>query len=288
MTGLLIRLALIICWLGLTGAHVAQTWLPQLGLAPSQDAGAILKTRLDRGLSYDLLWTPAPGREAELVGTCRIETTTDDVGFRIASDIQLTNLHFVPGLDAVRRFLPGAKRSGGVRLRVTELLDANQRLRAIEADGNLLGIAFSATGPVDHRGYDVAWKAGGAEGRHLLAQIRPEQVAGGELSVGLPAGLKPGMSFTSRMLAPDPVRMTATMKTAAFTVAEPERVRTRAGQMQLMPVTMQIDGRRTATLWADAQGVVYRQLSHDQGLELVLTRIDADVAAGGRQVWPAP
>jgi hypothetical protein len=286
MTGTLVRLALVVCWLGLLGVHAGRHLLPQLGLAPAQDASAILATRLDRGLTYELRWTPAAGREAVRVGTCRVSAERDDVGFRTSSDIVITDLRFVPGIAALRRVIPGASGKAGVRLRISELLDANYRLRRIEADGSLMGFAFSAEGPVDHRGLDLSWSVGSMKGRHLLAEVRPDRVAGGELSVGLPAGLQPGAAFTSRILSPDPVRMTAGVKTAAFRVEAREPAATAGGEMPLLRVAMQVDGRPAATLWCGDDGTVYRQTMQDGGLELRLLTIDNNLNLQ-EPLWPA-
>ena len=283
MTGIAIRVLLLAAWLGLTGWYVVRQVLPDLGLVAENDPRSTLATRVNKVQHYALLWRPQPTHAAQRVGTCSMGVFTDDVGLRLETQIEIQNTRFIPGERMLRQAIDG-DRGAGIRLRVDEMLDANMRLRGVDVAGNVFGVPFSAEGPVDHAGLRLTWKAAGQSGVRVIPEVRPERVAGGDLTAGLPAGLKPGQQFTQRISTLDPTRLRLATKEAVFDVLERVPHRTAGGQAELLSVEMRVDGRRFALLLCDDRGAVHRQELPDAGLLLDLTHV-ADQY--GRQIWPA-
>ncbi|HAT11195.1 MAG TPA: hypothetical protein DCS97_11535 [Planctomycetes bacterium] len=284
MPGLILRLCILLAWVALTGTHIARHVLPDLGLVPTSDPRSTLAGRIGKVQHYTLLWKPTAVSAAERVGTCALSALADDVGLRLETELDIANTRFVPGGRLIRRAI-GGRMQDGIRLRMAELLDASLRLRGIEVSGQVFGIAFEAEGPVDHRGLDLTWKAASTQGSMLLAEVRPERVAGGDLTAGLPPGLKVGGRFTTRISTLDPVRLRLATREAVFTVMKRAETRTAAGPRDLLEVEMQLDGRLFARLWCDDDGTVHRQELSDLGLALELRRI---TDASGAELWPTP
>lgn len=280
--GVIVRAAILLCWIGLTGAHVARYVLPELGLVTQADPAATIAARMERTFQYRLDWRASPAVAWAKVGTCMVGHASDDVGVRSFTEIDITDTRMIPGVKLIRKAL-GAVGRGGVRLHIDQLLDSRLRLHAVDVSGQLFGTVFSASGPVDHRGLDLTWKAGGQGGSLLVPEIRPERIAGGELAMGLPAGLRPGGRFSVAITSIDPTRMRLATKTAVFNVTARAPDETAAGPVELCEVEMRVDNRLVARLWCDDTGTVQRQELADQGLRLELTRI---TDAEGKQQWP--
>jgi len=282
MLGNLLRIALLAAWIGMMGWYVLHQVLPDLGLVAESDPKIALAARLNRVQHYALLWKPQPTSAAERVGTCSLGVFTDDVGVRLETQLDITRTRFLPGEHMLRRVIGGNSRAG-IKLRLDELLDANMRLRGLDVSGSVFGVPFTAEGPVDHGGLRLTWKAAGQSGTRIIPEVRPERVSGGDLTAGLPAGLKPGQQFSNRISTIDPTRLRLATKEAVFVVLEKVQHRTAAGMAELLEVEMRLDGRRFAILRCDQEGTVFRQELLDAGLILDLTQI-ADQF--GRQIWP--
>ncbi len=284
MFGIAIRIGIVACWLALSGWYIVRHTFPELGMSQQADAKAALAARLGKVQHYSILWKPQPTHAAEKVGTCSLAALNDDVGFRLETQLDLSNTRFLPGERMLRQAVGGTAKAG-IRLRLDEMLDANLRLRAIEVAGSVFGQTFSAEGPVDHLGLRLTWKAAGTEGTRIIPEVRPERLSGSELSANLPAGLKSGDRFTTRISSLDPVRMRLATKDAVFTVTGSGMQRTAAGMAMLLDVEMMVDGRRFALLRCDDRGAVHRQELVDAGLILDLTRVTNQY---GREIWPKP
>ena len=276
MIGNTIRIALLAAWLGMTGWYVARQVLPDLGLAAETDPRATLAARLNK-------WRAQPTHAATQVGTCSMGVFTDDVGVRLETQLDITKTRFLPGETMLRNAIGGTPRSG-IRLRLDELLDANMRLRGIDVSGNVFGVPFSAEGPVAHDGLRLTWKAAGSTGTRVIPEVRPERVSSGELTAGLPAGLKPGQRFSTRISTLDPTRLRLATKESLFVVLERSQQRTAAGNADLLEVEMRVEGRRFALLRCDDRGTVHRQELLDAGLILELTEVTDQF---GKRLWPA-
>ena len=282
MIGNVIRVALLAAWIGMTGWYLMRQVLPDFGLASDTDSLATLAANINTVQHYNLLWKPQPTHAAERVGTCSMGVLTDDVGLRLETQVDITNTRFLPGNSMLRKAV-GGNRLAGIRLRLDEMLDAGMRLRALEVTGSLFGVPFSAEGPVDHRGLNLVWKAAGSTGTRLIPEVRPDRVSGGEMIAGLPAGLKSGQSFTTRISTIDPTRLRLATKDAVFLALDRIPTRTAAGNANLLEVEMRVDGRRFALLRCDDKGRVLRQEMLDAGLILELSRIADEF---GTQTWP--
>ena len=283
MLGNVVRIALLAAWIGLTGWYILRQVLPDLGLVAESDPKVALATRLNKVQRYALLWRPQPTHAAERVGTCSMGVFTDDVGVRLETQIDITRTRWLPGERMLRQAIGGNARSG-IRLRMDEMLDANMRLRAIDVAGSVFGVAFSAEGPVDHNGLRLTWKAAGTSGTRIIPEVRPDRVAGGDLTANLPAGLKVGQQFSNRISTLDPTRLRLATKEAVFVVLGRVQHRTAAGNADLLEVEMRLDGRRFALLRCDDRGAVHRQELLDAGMILELTRVDDQYY---RQIWPS-
>lgn len=284
MIGNAIRIALFAAWILVTGWYIVRQVAPDIGLVTESDPKATLAARLGKVQHYVLLWKPQPTHAAERIGECSLGATLDDVGVRMETQIDITNTRFLPGERLLRQALDGRARSG-IRLRMDELLDANMRLRRVEVAGNVFGVPFNAEGPVDHRGLNLTWTAAGSSGTRLIPEVRPQRLAGNELSAGLPAGLTVGSRFVTRISSIDPTRLKLATKDAVFVATGMARMRTAAGMADLIEVEMSVDGRRMAVLHCDTRGAVHRQELLDAGLILELTYVTDQY---GRQIWPAP
>lgn len=283
--GTALRLAIVAAWLSVTGVFVVHRL--GLGSEPPADPAGLLAGRLDRTLVYELRWRPAATAPWELSGTTKVGARHEDIGIRTSTDVLITNQRVIPGARYLRHLLGGLAGNAGrdVRLRFDQILDSHLRLQAVDVDGSVFGIAFSATGPVDHNGLHLDWKAGGQSGSSTFAEVRPEVVTGGDFAVGLPAGLEPGRRFSSRFNSLEPGQLRLATKVAVYIVGARERTQTAAGEADLLRVEMRVEDRPLANLWCDAEGTVHHQELADQGLRLDLVRIDD---AFGHELWPHP
>lgn len=279
--GIAIRVVILVAWVGLSGTHLAHHLLPGLGLVPQADSASTMASRLDRTYRYRLNWRPSPAAEWAKVGTCAVGWAGDDVGARTFTEIDVTDTRMIPGVKLIRQAIGATAR--GLRIRIEQLLDSSLRLRSVEVSGQVFGIRIDASGPVDHRGLTLNWKAGGHEGVQVVPEVRPERVSGSELAMGLPPGLKSGARFSTTISTIDPTRMRLATKTAVFSVVGLAPGGTAGGTADLREVEMRVEDRLTARLWCDEAGVVHRQEIADQGLQLSLEGI-YDVL--GQKQWP--
>lgn len=280
--GLVLRALLLVGWIGITGTHVARYLLPGLGLVTAADPAATINPRMDRTFRYRLDWRASPATAWAKVGTCAVGNDSEDAGVRSFTEIEVTDTRMIPGVKLIRKAL-GAVGRGGIRLRIDQLLDARLRLHQVEVAGSIFGTDFSASGPVDHRGLDLTWKAGKQGGTMLIPEVRPDRIAGGELAMGLPAGLQPGARFSVSISSIDPTRLRLATKVAVFNVVAQATGDTAGGPALLSEVEMRLDNRLVARLWCDSAGTVHRQELADQGLRLELVQINSTDG----QRWPA-
>ena len=277
--GNVIRLALVIAWLALFIPHVVHHVAPGLGLSQRGNVATMLSVNLGREFLYDIVRDNAAGP----LGTCRMSFMRAENGFEFETELRFSDLNFLaPGIALLPQMREQSIRA--VRLQITELLDAQQHLLSLTANGSAFGMQLTAEGTIE---------ADGLHGTYTLANDGPipfhlpevgqDAGQGSDLAMNLPPGLEPGDRFTTRLLTPDLARMKLGATTAIFTAIAQEKCFTVAGERDLLKVDMHIDARLMSTLWCDENGVVYRSRQQNGRMEMRLTQIRV---LGGDILWP--
>ena len=152
--GIIVRLALVIGWLSLFIPHVIHHTAPSFGLTQRDSAATMLSVNVGREFLFDLTRQNMAGR----LGTCRMSFLRVEQGFELETELRIDDLnHLAPGLALLPQMREQSIRS--VRLQLTELLDAQQRLLSLTASGSAFGMSVTADGTV---------KADGLHGTYSL------------------------------------------------------------------------------------------------------------------------
>lgn len=276
--GTVIRLAVVVAWLALLVPHIVRHAAPGLGLSARDNAGGMLAANLGKEYLYDLLRTTG-GR----LGNCRLSFQQVEQGFELETELRLDDLgKLAPALG----LMPQLRETGAreVRVLLNEVLDADQRLLSLTANGRAFGMELLADGTIGPDGLRGTYTLDeNPPTPYHLPEIGGDAGQGSDLALNLPPGLQPGDRFTTRLLSPDYVRMRLSATTAVFSVLAHEPVSTIAGPRALMKVERQVDARTVSHLWCDDTGTVYRSRQLDGGMELRLMQIRE---VGGRILWP--
>lgn len=277
--GIIVRLALVVGWLGLFIPHVIHHTAPGLGLTQRESAATILSVNVGREFLFDLTRQNMAGR----LGTCRMSFLRVEQGFELETELRIDDLnHLAPGLALLPQMREQPSRS--VRLQLTELIDAQQRLLSLTASGSAFGMSVTADGTVKADGLHGTYslESAGPTPFHL-PEIGADAGQGSDLALNLPPGLIAGDRFTTRLLTPDFAKMKLGATTAVFTAIAEEKCATAAGERTLLKVEMHVDARLMSLLWCDHDGIVYRSQPQNGGLELRLQQIRM---VGGDILWP--
>lgn len=288
-SGIIVRLALVIGWLGLFIPHVIHHAAPGLGLTQRGSPAAtssVLSVNVGREFLYDLTRKNMAGR----LGTCRMSFLRVEQGFELETELRIDDLnHLAPGLSLLPAFsqmpqIPQEQQTRPIRLQLTELIDAQQRLLSLTANGSAFGMQLTVDGIV---------KADGLHGTYTLANDGPTSFhlpevgtdagQGSDLALNLPPGLVPGDRFTTRLLTPDFAQLKLGATTAVFSAIAEETCATAAGERTLLKVEMHVDTRLMSRLWCDHDGIVYHSQPQNGSLELRLQQIRK---VGGDILWP--
>lgn len=271
--GLAIRTALILAWLGLMTVHVVTYALPGILVAERSDLAATLHQQSNRTLTYRVL----AGNDD--VGSCTIGFETGDAGYRIDTRIDLTR---IPGLPSTITLPGSANLDSGLRASASQHLDHRLMLTAIEAEGDLFGIAMTMTGTVDHQGLHGSIEIGGTTQTLDIPDLGRDAGQGFDLALSLPPGLKTGEEFRTSVIDFG-LSLSPQRAVAVFTVEQRERIETADGPLELLHVGMTKGSEPYATLWCDDEGTVYRSRLARSGVSLELSAIH-DRRAG--RIWP--
>ena len=277
--GNFIRLALVIAWLALFIPHVVHHVAPGLGLSQRGNAETILSVNLGREFYYDIVRDNTSGR----LGTCRMSFMRVEKGFESETELHYSDLNSIaPGIAWLPQMREQSVRA--VRLQLTELLDAQQHLLSLTANGQAFGKELTAEGNIAADGLHGTYSFDHAESVPFhLPEVGQDAGQGSDLAMNLPPGLKPGDRFTTRLLTPDIAHMKLSATTAIFNAIALEKCATVAGERSLLKVDMQVDDRLMSTLWCDEYGVVYRSRQQNGSMEMQLTQIRM---IGGDILWP--
>ena len=290
-SGIIVRLALVIGWLGLFIPHVIHHAAPGFGLTKRGSPAAtssVLSVNVGREFLFDLTRKNMVGR----LGTCRMSFLRVEQGFELETELRIDDLnHLAPGLALLpllsqKPQMPQLQeqQTRTVRLQLTELIDAQQRLLSLTANGSAFGMQLAVEGIV---------KTDGLHGTYTLANDGPipfhlpevgaDAGQGSDLVLNLPPGLVPGDRFSTRLLTPDFAKLKLGATTAVFSAIAEETCATAAGERTLLKVEMHVDARLMSLLWCDHDGIVYRSQPQNGGLELRLQQIRM---VGGDILWP--
>lgn len=277
--GNFIRLALVIAWLALFIPHVVHHVAPGLGLSQRGNAETLLSVNLGREFHYDIVRGNTSGR----LGTCRMSFMRVEKGFESETELHFSDLNSIaPGIALLPQMREQSVRA--VRLQLTELLDAQQHLLSLTANGLAFGKELTAEGTIAADGLHGTYSFDHAESVPFhLPEVGQDAGHGSDLAMNLPPGLKPGDRFTTRLLTPDIAHMKLSAITAFFNAIALEKCATVAGERSLLKVDMQVDDRLMSTLWCDENGVVYRSRQQNGSMEMQLTQIRM---IGGDILWP--
>lgn len=277
--GNLIRLVVVIGWLALFIPQVVRHAAPGLGLDDRGGASGMLAANLGKEYTYDLVRANGNLR----LGTCSLSFERAEQGFTLQTILTLDDLgKLAPGLSLLPQLRDAGTRF--VYLSLTEVLDQQQHLKSLKANGRAFGLELLVDGAIGVDGLRGTYTLGEtAPAPYHLPEIGKDAGQGSDIALNLPPGLEPGDRFTTRLLSPDYANMKLTATTAVFTAQQLEPVLTANGSRTLLKVEMQVDARVISHLWCDANGTVYRSRQQDGGMELRLTRINV---VGGEILWP--
>lgn len=271
--GFVIRIALVLVWLGLLGVHIVRHALPGFLVSERHDLAATLTRQVGRILHYEV----RSGSEA--LGSTSISFETEDAGYRLETTLDLAHL---PGLDALK--LPGldANGEGGLRASATQRLNHRLEMTAMVAEGQVLGLDLRLNGSVDDQGLHGVMAINGYEQQLEIPDLERGAGQGFGFALSLPPGLTPGDEFRTTVLDIG-MSLKPAHVVAVFTVGAKERIDTADGPLDLLRVAMAKAGEAHATLWCDDDGTVYRSRMARSELSLDLRSIH-DRSAG--RIWP--
>jgi hypothetical protein len=282
-----IRIMLVLGWLALFGSHALHYALPDLGLRERHDFAAMINANLERSFTYLLVGEQA-GSASHALGSCTLAFERDDHRILLTTELRLTDHSFDKLVDTLLPS-PGNERSDQrLTLSLSETLDERLQLVAVHARANAHGRIISADGRVGADGLSGTISIdGAATAPFALPEIGAETTQGLAIAISLPPGLRPGESFTSRLVNPDLLSLSAHRAVAVYHARARERTRTLHGELDLLRVDLEVDGRPFSSLWCDDHGTVYVSRQHGAQLALMLERIN-DLADPATPLWPAP
>jgi len=279
--GGVVRVAVVLGWLGFYGWHVARYALPGLGLVERRDLAALLAVHLERAFTYRVLTA-----SRRVIGRGDLTVQQDDTRFRIDSALDLDELP-VPVL-ALAGLPDGEPRVGQAHLlslRAGATFDDRYRLIAVDGSLNFLAmqaVVRASTGPGGLSGRIEVDGLGTPFARDF-AVPGADQVQGLSLIPCLPPGLRVGDRFTARQLAFDATALRPTLATAVYTVEQATTVPAGRQSVAVLEVAVQVDGKPQSTLWCDQHGTVYLMRTAEGGMQLELTAVRV---LNGPALWP--
>jgi hypothetical protein len=280
-----IRIVLVCGWLALFGSHALHHALPDLGLHPRHDFAAVVEASRERSFTY-LLMDEHGGASGQQLGSCTLALSGDGQGFALTTELQLSDHRYDALLDALLLPPSGTKRDAGLTLSLSEALDQRLQLVAVHARANAHGRIILADGRVGANGLSGTLTIdGGAAIAFTLPEIGGETAQGLDAALSLPPDLQPGESFTARLVNTDLLTLSAHRAVAVFHARTFERTRTLHGEVDLLRVDLEVDGRPSSSLWCDGHGTVYLSRQLGSQLALMLARVD-DLAHPATPLWP--
>lgn len=273
-----IRIAVLLTWAGLYGHHASEHLLLSLGLVERRDVSTIIRHHNQYRYRYDLLTA-----SGERVGNLFLEYQFVDTNWESSLVLDLDRIDFVPGIGAILsrlEQLPGDT----VHLEFTTFHDDRFRLSRLEAQGDILGIAGSFEGRIDHTGLvgQLSIPSLGEERDvHLPGFLDTgDDAAGMDLAHALPPGLVPGDRFRTQVIALD-WKPPTFMKRVPVVYRVVERVPGPDGD-ELNRIEIVQDGATMGELTANDDGVIYRTRHRSSGLQMQLR----SVFHNGGKIWP--
>lgn len=284
-----LRWAIVISWLALLSWHIIHVSFPDMGLARTFDISAAMTANIDRIFRYDLRRSSTK-KSAAPIAQCTLTLAQEDARYRSTTAMTIANLDDLQsGLNSLLGLflkVPETEQVTGANISVSHIMDARFRLIAMEANGALCNIEFSGKGSVDNQGLHGRYRLGAGEWTPIeIPTITPDITQSSDLAMNLPPRLKKGDVFSSRMLHADPVQMTARTVIGVFTVTDIENITIAHMSIACVRVSLVVDNRPTAIMWADQEGVVYRILHSGTGMTMDLNSI---TAVTGGTIWPQP
>ena len=197
-----IRFLIIAAWAGLFGWQVINVGLYYFGIAEKRDLPAIVSKHINYTYHYDMI------QGERVVGKIIQDYEFNDGRYPIRTDVLLNDLNFIPGMMIVGTTLlsgTGIDLSTGIRLTTTTTLDKDFQLRELELEGDIGGKEVKVIGGIDHQGFRGTLTWDKDQTRPIdLPDINRERTHGLGMAAALPAGLKPGESFQTASLSPQP------------------------------------------------------------------------------------
>jgi hypothetical protein len=278
--GMLIRLLIIVAWSGLFTYHVVSYAAPAWGLSERDVFASTLARNLGRQYIYAI--EREQTRNQTTLGECSVSLVRTENGYERETMLRLDDIaQLAPGLSLMPQLAEATSRKLFVTL--TESLTTQRNLSALRGNGSLLGLEATLNGNVTDKGLIGSYTINNGEAAAFtLAQITPDIAQGHDLAIMLPAGLKTGDQFTSRLLSPDLAQFRVNAKNAVFLVTENETITCASGPLLLLRVNVSVDNRLVSTLWCDQDGTVYRSRQTD-GFAMNLRFIRE---VGGKILWP--
>lgn len=280
-----IRIAIVASWLVLFGSHALHYALPDLGLQDRHDFAAVVNANLDRSFTYVLVPEPYT-QSAHPLGTCTLSLERDESHFLLKTDMQFTDHSFDAMVDVLLPPITAAKHDKRLTLSISESLDEHLHLDTVQAQVNAHGHTITASGKVSDTGLAGTYEIDASGPTpFVLPEITPVTTQGLDVAISLPPGLKPGERFSSHMVNPDLLKLSAHRTVAVFQAKSHETIRTWHGDMNLLRVDMEVDGKPYSSLWCDSRGTVYRSVQNGSRMALMLDST-SDLAHDGRILWP--
>ena len=302
ITGIMIRIGMVLAWLGAVGLQVALAHVAASG--DLRAAGRHWQgTRLVYALSIE-----DPSGLGRPLGTCRWQSDAQGPGQRIDCSVIISDVRAIPG---VRPLLPmlaqldpgldertaaGADAATGsghpdpaarhhapaLIVHLTQISGADGVVVSLTGDASYGDLEASGEARFLDQELQVSWQAPMFSGHRSFPPLHGVRCCA---VVGvLPSGIRVGRRFSIPMLGTDASGLNPRLNQVSFRCTGEEELVTNLGAELLSRVEEEgTDHRLAATLWCDDSGLVYRQRWEDLKVTLELTRTERGPLPGHRQ-----
>ena len=295
ITGIMIRSAMVLAWLGAIALQVVIAHV-----AASGDLRGAQRHWQGTRLVYALAIEDQAGLSRPL-GTCRWQSDAQGRGSRVDCAVIISDVRAIPGIAPVLPFLAqldpvqddprasaavaaavtaaahpgpaGHHRPPPVMIQLTQLSGADGVVESLSGGASYGDLDATFAAHFLDQELQVSWQAPMFSGHRSfppLHGVRSWAVIG-----LLPSGIRAGRRFSIPMLGTDVSGLTPRLNQISFHCTGEEELVTNLGAALLCRVEEEgQDHRLAATLWCDDSGLVYRQRWEDFKVTLELTRTE--------------
>lgn len=269
--GTIVRIALLLAWLGIYGHHASGHLAIGLGLIERRDLRAVLLAHLDHRYRYEVLVGAEPR------GHLNLSYGQRDTDYDVSLELQLHSLDWLEVmLPAESLPMLGVRRGGlaasRLQCRFTTVFDFRFQLARIKVEGRALGMDLGFTGDIASdglRGLLVLPQMGIRDHPVLLPQLNARRAASLQPALAMPPGLRSGERFLIDSVDPKPGPPWIDISTLEVVVRGRD-----PGTATLLQVDLRsVRGDTVARLLVDERGAVHRAEEPGGGMSLRLLSI---------------